>query len=248
MKQYLIVGLLSAALLGSAGVAMATDATTTSITGATTTVATTTLPVPVLYTLPPVIQKGEMILEVGSRGRVLIRGNVESIGADYVMVKSWGGTWKIKISSGTEVLPRVLGVNDHLAWAVGDYVGAQGTISTTEGWTIDAKVIRDRTEHFAVQQDRKDNREAIKDIKGGHNESARTSEGKIDAVNGTSFVFNRDGFVATVVTSSSTKIVDRNWTTLAFTSMQVGDKLRVYGAMASSTITAEVIRDMSVPR
>jgi len=202
-----------------------------------------------------------MVLEVGPKGRALIRGNIESVGVDYVMIKSWGGLWKIKVASGTEIIPRLLGNTTDLAkFAVGDYVGAQGTISTTENWTINATVVRDRTEHKEMKEERKNNEKELHDKqkedrkneqekrKEERKQEPQNHEGTIGAISGSAFTFVKEGNTYTVTTGSSTKFVNRNWSTIAFSDLLAGDKVRVYGSVSSTTLAAEVLRDLSVPR
>lgn len=259
MKQYIALATLATLLFGSASFAFAqTASTTTTGTTATSTTATSTTPTPA--PLPPVMQKGEMKLEIGPKGHALIRGNVVSVGTDHVMVKSWGGTWKVKVSASTEILPRVTGTMTDLAkYAVGDYVGAQGVVSATDAWTIDAKVIRDRTERKVVKEERKDNRKEEKedrkedrkeekDEKKKDDSDKKISEGKVDTISGTSFTMVTGSKSINVTTSSTTKFVNRNWNTISFADIRTGDSVRAYGTVSSTTIAAEVVRDTSIPR
>lgn len=252
MKQYIALATLATLLFGSASFAFAETASTT--TSGTTATSTTPTPAPV----PPVIQKGEMKLEIGPKGHTLIRGNVVSVGADHVMIKSWGGTWKVKVSASTEVLPRVTGtITDLTKFVVGDYAGAQGIVSTTEAWTIDAKVIRDRTERKELKTERHDNQKEMKDIRKEDKKEEKekkdegekkVSEGKVGTISGTSFTMLFGSKTITVNTSSSTKFVNRNWNTISFADIQTGDSVRSYGSVSSTTISAEVVRDTSIPR
>jgi hypothetical protein len=255
MKQYIALATLTALLFGSASLAFAQVAgTTTSTTTPTTTTATSTTPAPIPVPIPPVMQKGEMKLDIGPKGRVLIRGNVDAVGADYVMIKSWGGVWKVKVSSNTEVLPRVLGnAADIVKYVIGDYVGAEGVVSTTEGWTINAKVIRDRTEHKVLHVERRENQKDIREIrkedkKDEHDGEKKISEGKVGTLSRTSFTMLSGAKTVNVTTSATTKFVNRNWNTIAFADIHAGDSIRVYGSTSSSTIAAEVVRDTSIPR
>lgn len=89
---------------------------------------------------PQVMQK---VLEIKPNGTVLIRGTVSAVGSDSVTVKTWGGAWTVKVSSTTEVITTDKTLS---SIAVGDYVGVQGTISEAADYTVDAKVLRNRTE------------------------------------------------------------------------------------------------------
>lgn len=252
-KSYNVAGMtvMAALLLGASSVAFAEGAsTTTTVTGSTTPPVVTPAPVPV----PPVMQAGEMKLEVGPKGRALIRGNVESVGSDYVMIKSWGGSWKVKVTASSEILPNVSGgLADLAKYAVGDYVGAQGAVSTTDSWTINATVIRDRTEHKANVMERKQNEKEMRetmqaDRKEAHDREARNYEGTVGSVDGLSMTLMNGSTSIAVTTSATTKFVNRNWISITIADVKAGDTVRVYGPSSSSTVMAQVVRDLSVPR
>ena len=88
------------------------------------------------------IQK-EMILQVGPKGEVLLRGILVSASSGVITVKSWGGVWTVNIPTTAEVLPVIVN-NDVTKFVVGDYIGIQGYMSTSESWTVNAKVVRNR--------------------------------------------------------------------------------------------------------
>ncbi len=238
---------MTALLLGASSVAFAEDASTT------TTVTSPTTP-SVATPMSPVMPLGEMKLEVGPRGRVLIRGNVESVGSDYVMIKSWGGAWKVKVTASSEILPNVSGgLADLSKYAVGDYVGAQGTVSTSDAWTINATVIRDRNERRAIATERKQNEKVMRetmqeDRKAAHDAEARNYEGTVGSVDGLSMTLTHGSTSIAVTTAATTKFVNRNWATITFADVKPGDTIRVYGPSSSSTVMAQVVRDLSIPR
>lgn len=51
-----------------------------------------------------------------------------------------------------------------------------------------------------------------------------------------------------VVVNADTSILDRNWAKTTLASFATNDKIRVYGAAEGATITATVIRNVSIPR
>ena len=263
--QHIVAAVVGVAVLaGGASLALAeaTSTSTSTSSGATTT--------PVVTTTPPLptIDKREYKLEIGPKGRVnVMRGNIESISGDTIKVRTWGGVWTVKVLSGTEIIPRPLGATMLSRFGVGDYVGVQGKISTTADFTIESGVLRNWTERKELQDDRKENHKEVNDLikdvrkqaedalkearkkaEAAAKNIARTYEGKAGAVTGTSFVFVKEGNTITVNTSSSTKFINKNWNTIAFSDIQSGDSIRVFGLLASSTINAEVVRDVSVPR
>lgn len=114
-----------------------------------------------------------IILEVGPKGKALIRGKIESISSSTasttgsLVVKSWGGSWTINVYSDTEIA----GNNRTLVgYKVGDYVGARGQIDPNKPLTIDATVVRNWTNNGEVRiqkvEDNKDRKiEKLEDKK-----------------------------------------------------------------------------------
>jgi hypothetical protein len=83
-----------------------------------------------------------LMLEIGARGNVFLRGFVASNASSTIGVQSWGGVWNVRIASTTRLLAHATTTPDFL---VGDYVGVEGIVSTSTPFTIDARVMRDRT-------------------------------------------------------------------------------------------------------
>lgn len=267
-----------ALLLGSASLALAEDATSTSSTTSTSTSSTTatttsatsgTATSSATTTTPaPTVDKRDYKLEIGPKGRVLLRGNLESVSGSVLKVRSWGGVWTVNVPTGAEVIPKVLGTNaDITKFAAGDYIGIQGTIATNADFTIDAKIVRDWTSRKdlekrakeiekeirdKIKKEKEDIEDKLKEAKKKAEEAlrniARIWEGTAGDASGSSFAFTSDGKSFTVNTASTTKIVNRNWLPITLGDIRSGDAIRIYGALASSTITAEVVRDTSIPR
>lgn len=239
MLKKIITGTVAGAvLLSGASLAYAEDATTT--------VSAT----PATSTAPAAPVRAEMQLSITRGGHVFIRGTVDSVGTDYVMVKSYGGSWKVMVSDKTEVLPKVAsGAIDLSKFTVGDYVGAIGAVSLSEDWTINARILRDHTEGKALMSDRKENRKTERALR-RHAEStvARVTVGTVGDISGASFTITTASGAITADTGNTTKFVNRKWNTIAFGDIKSGDKIRVYGVVASSTSAAQVVRDLSIPR
>jgi|GEM_PF-4460342 hypothetical protein len=87
----------------------------------------------------PMMSGQEMMLQVGPKGNVLLRGTVDAVATGSLTVKGWGGDWTVNISSSTKLMP-----SDITQFKVGDFVGVQGTVSQTSSWTIDAMLVKDR--------------------------------------------------------------------------------------------------------
>lgn len=198
--------------------------------------------------------KGEWKLEIGPAGRVLLRGNIESISGNTLKIKSWGGVWTVRATQGVEVLGHDLKKkNDVSQFAVGDFVGIHGVVSSSEVLTIDGKVVRNWTETHSVHADRKENeklwKHLIKDARHEDLLSGRIFEGILGTTTGASFTLEHDGIVITVTTSTTTKFIDRNWSSITMDKLKSGDKVRVFGDITGATsVVAEVLRDTSIPR
>ncbi len=223
-KIILAFGALS--LLSSAGIAFAQTASTT-----------------VQSTVTTPTHSQPMVLEVGSAGRVLMRGTIASIASGVLTVNSWGGVWTVNVGSGTQILPAAAG-NDITQFKTGDFVGIQGTISQVANFTIDATLVRDWTYRTAITQEQKQNIQSAQGIRNGY---PRDYIGTASCVSGTSFsLTTANGTSYTVNTASNTEVVNRNWITLPLSSISSGDNVRVYGVNSSGTIAAQIIRDVTI--
>lgn len=80
-----------------------------------------------------------VIVTISPRGDVLMRGTIESVTADTLTIKSWGGVWTVKTSPVTEVI----GPTNTLAdFKVGDIAGVRGDMAHDASFTIEAKTVR----------------------------------------------------------------------------------------------------------
>src|SRR3989338_4234786 len=186
----------------------------------------------------PLVQKvPNMVLEVGPSGRTLIRGTVTAVGTDSLTVKSWGGLWVVNVSSTTKLAPRV----DMAQFAVGDFVGAQGVMSTAADWTINATLVRNWTIRQTINDNKKEIKTMIKSV------TARNWQGVVvgDVNADGSFKLQVGGTTYDIKLATGAKVVDKNYFTLASGSIKAGDTVRVYGPAQDTTITASVVRDVS---
>lgn len=191
-----------------------------------------------------------MVLQVNPNGKILLRGTVTATTSDTLTLKSWGGSWSVKVSSNTEILPKGASIAD---FKQGDFVGVEGSVSTSADFTIDARVVRDWNIHEVIKQERKENRETVRDVMKAL--MPRNFEGTLSALSGQSFTLTSgSGATYQVTLASGASILQRNWLTLDFSQVQNGDKVRVWGpstsatASTSATITTSVFRDLSIPR
>lgn len=186
-----------------------------------------------------------MVLQVGPAGRVLLRGTIDTISSGSLTVKSWGGDWTVNVGAGAQVLPAAAG-NDLAQFKTGDYVGVQGTVSQSASWTIDATLVRDWTYRQMVNQEQHQNQQAARQLMQG--ETPRNYQGSASGVSGSSFTLTvGNGTAYTVNAAANAQIVNRNWLTIALSAIQNGDTVRVWGTNSSGTITAQIVRDTTVP-
>ncbi len=127
MKKYFVFGLSSMVLaLGlTAVVALAEDTPT---------------PAPAPSPTPTAVLTAPMVLDIGPKGNVMLRGEVVSVGTDSLVVKSWGGSWDIGVSTTT----KIVSINKVLPdFKAGDFVGVLGKVSQDGDFIIDARILRE---------------------------------------------------------------------------------------------------------
>jgi hypothetical protein len=95
-----------------------------------------------------------MIVNIGPGGKALIRGVVDGApGTDSIKVESWGGVWKVQVSSATQLMSVNKSISD---FQDGDFVGVIGTISTDGSFVVDAQLVREwrgKAEHEILDSD-----------------------------------------------------------------------------------------------
>lgn len=82
---------------------------------------------------------GPIMISINPNGKVLLRGTIESVGATTVVVKSWGGSWTIKIAPTSTIVSTNRSVSD---FKVGNIVGVSGTMAQDGSFAIDASLLR----------------------------------------------------------------------------------------------------------
>lgn len=187
------------------------------------------------------------VLEIGPNGNTLLRGTLVSVGSNVLTVQSWGGNWTINVVTNTEVLPKITGTSADISnFAAGDFIGVQGTANQSSAWTIDAKIVRDWT----VRQTANQNRQAVHQVEKTGKESGvgKIFQGAASNVASSSFTLTSGNVSYAVNVGATTSVINRNWLKLPLVSIQNGDNVRVFGTASGTVITAEVVRDVSVPR
>lgn len=194
-------------------------------------------------TTSPAAATQHMVLQVGPGGKALLRGTVGSVSASSVTVKSWGGDWTVNVSSSAQVLPQGAALS---SFQTGDFVGVQGTVDSSASWTVDATLIRDWTARQALHQEIKANVQSVRETMSTAPRIVQGSLSNLDAAGQTFTLTAANGTAYGVSLASGAKLLARNWATLDFSKVNNGDTVRVFGTVASSTITASIFRDVSV--
>lgn len=79
-----------------------------------------------------------VVVEIDNNGHVLMRGVIESTTAEGLTVKSWGGTWTVRVNGGTALVP-----GSTATMSAGAFVGIEGQVATDQAQTVDATFVRD---------------------------------------------------------------------------------------------------------
>lgn len=193
----------------------------------------------------------QMTLQIGPAGNALLRGTLVSVGANSLVVTSWGGNWNINVSADTQVMPKLTGTSgDISSFKTGDFIGVQGKVNSGSAWTIDATLVRDRS----LRQTAQTNVQSVRATEQSGRESGtgRIFVGTASNVGTSSLTLTTtNGTAFTVQPATGAKILNRNWLALGLSQIQSGDTVRVFGTAngtsTGSTITASVVRDISQP-
>ena len=70
--------------------------------------------------------------------------------------------------------------------------------------------------------------------------------GTVTEISGDNITITRGSKTYTVTTSSTTKFINLKWKTIALSDIKKGDKIRVFGTLSDTTITAKTVRDISL--
>jgi hypothetical protein len=189
------------------------------------------------------ISQTQTVVQVDSSGRALLRGTIDAVNGRTLTVKSWGGDWTLNVNASAEILPASVG-QDLTQFKNGDFIGVQGIVSQTAVWTIDASVVRDRTLEQTMIQQRQENIQNEHDVKGA---GPMNFQGTVSNLNGSSFMLTtQDGATFTVNIAAGAQIMNVTRLTLPLVSIANGNTVRVWGTNASGTITAQIVRDLSI--
>jgi len=125
-----------------------------------------------------------MIVNIGPKGNVLMRGIVVGTpSADLIKVKSWGGTWEVKVSPTT----RLMSINKVITdFQDGDFVGLLGSISSDGSFIVDANIVREWKGKLEVK-------DADKDGIPNDQDTDDDNDGVLDSVDSKPFDSDDDG-------------------------------------------------------
>jgi hypothetical protein len=176
-------------------------------------------------------------IDIDSNGSTLIRGTVQSVGTNSVVINSWIGPWTIQTSSATTMIPVGTSNGDTSNIAVGDFVGALGTVNQNQSLTVVATVVHDWTK-------------TNPGISTATTSTLPTGQnlytGTVSSIGQNTFVLSgSDGNSYTVNVDSNTAIWNTARSVVSFGSINSGDSIRIDGTLSGSTITASVVRDTS---
>lgn len=86
-----------------------------------------------------------MVTQIDQSGNALVRGIVQSTGANSITIQGWDGTWTINTTANTTITPTPATAGDMSGIQVGDFVGAQGRLSG-QGMNLNADFVRNWTQ------------------------------------------------------------------------------------------------------
>ena len=227
-KNIVAMGLAATLLVGSASLVLAQTPTPSPT--------ATVTPSPSPIVVRDLAPKVKMVLEVTPNGKVLMRGTIESVTSNEIKVKSWGGTWTVKVTSATKLMP----TTDISHMKAGDFVGVQGSVDQTATLTINADLVRDWSIREVIKEARKEVKEIMKNLQ------PRNFQGTLSNLSSASFTLTIDGVVHTVTLTTDAKIFNAKYLAIASSDMKNGDTIRVYGILSGTTISASVVRDISI--
>jgi len=237
IKTISILTILIASLMLTASFIWAEDTSTSTTSSSSTTSTFTTLPTN-SHPMP-------LIVEIGPAGNALIRGTVTNVSTNSLTIKTWGGTWTIKIDNNTKFAPQGLTLSQI---QTNDFIGLNGKVNGEETLTVNATLIRDWTEKKIIKEEIQQNKQEVKQII-KETPKPETRILTIESVNtNNTLTAKLNTQTITVSLANNVKLLDRNWKTITFDQLKANDTIRVYGTLSGTTLEASVIRDISIPR
>ena len=180
----------------------------------------------------------KMVVEIGPSGRTLLRGTVGAVAANSLTVKSWGGDWVVNVGAGTKLTPG----NDIAQFQVGDFVGVQGVTSQSALWTIDATLVRNWSIRQVWLDAKKEVKELIRSVMPRNWQGVVVGDVNADG----SFKLKIGEKTYDIKLAANAMVVNQKYMAIASSQIKTGDTVRVYGPATETSITASVVRDVSI--
>ena len=187
----------------------------------------------------------QQIIQIGAAGKVLLRGTISSVAAGVITVNSWGGAWTVDVPSTAQVLPASVN-NDITQFKTGDFIGVQGTVSTSANWTINATLVRDWTYIKSTTTQTTTTTPPV--TQGSQGLRAYNGVfGTVSAISGTTLTVTSNaqngGTATTYIVDASSATVTKAGATSTLSAIAVGDTVMIQGTVSGTSITATTIND-----
>ena len=187
----------------------------------------------------------QQIIQIGAAGKVLLRGTISSVAAGVITVNSWGGAWTVDVPSTAQVLPVSVN-NDITQFKTGDFIGVQGTVSTSANWTINATLVRDWTYIKSTTTQTTTTTPPV--TQGSQGLRAYNGVfGTVSAISGTTLTVTSNaqngGTATTYIVDASSATVTKSGTASSVSAIAIGDTVAVQGTVNGTSVTATSIRD-----
>ena len=82
---------------------------------------------------------GPIMINIDQNGNAMLRGEIESVGADFLIIKSWGSSLKVRVLMTTQIISKNATLSDFKA---GDVAGVLGSIAQDGSFIVNAEVVR----------------------------------------------------------------------------------------------------------
>jgi hypothetical protein len=121
-------------------------------------------------------------------------------------------------------------------------IGASGLTLSASANTSNDRNLRTEKHQSLTKIARIKKTEAIRNIT-----HRRTIPGVVSAVSADAITITKGNKTYSVTISATTRTLNRRWQTIALSDIKTGDKIRVSGTVIGTAITAQTVRDISIP-
>ena len=120
-------------------------------------------------------------------------------------------------------------------------IGASGLTLTASANTTGVRNARTARHQSLTRITRVKKTESVRKVA-----QRRTFPGVVSAVSTDSLTITQGTKTYTVATSSTTRVLNRQWKAINLSDIKEGDKIRVFGTVSGTNITAQTVRDITV--